>query len=364
MKPHVTRRHFLIGGALGLVGGCSRSSDKPTLNIFVYAGNHEAIMREVFVPRMEAMHPVKVVLHPGWWDGIAKLKASPGRKAPFDLMITDATQGYPAVNEGLFRQMNFDNIPNIQKLAPSTLANRIARERYGVTYPDSVMTFAYRRDSLAKPPMSWGDLFRDELRGKIGLYSSFYMSLYTFACVMVALEGKAGTAHDRIERDWPGVMKFAIENRERVGIWWPNSADMILALSRRDCGAGNMHSPEYLTALREKPELAAFVPDEDRAMVQVFWSIPEGAEQVEWAEKAVDLIFSPEMQLELARRGMATSRPDVATQVSGEESQWSTLYPNTERQFQMLKYYPYEVYQRDWDAISKEWDQNVIKMHR
>src|SRR5262249_32044220 len=203
-----------------------------------------------------------------------KLKASPADKPPYDLIITDATQGFPAARDGMFRQLDLANIPNHQNLAPAVLDHWVFRERYGVTYPDSVMTLAYSKQAVTEPPTSWADLLRDDLRGKLGMYSSFYMTLYTFASMKVAAEGKPGTAHLAVRDDLDGVLQFAKENRERVKFWWPTSTDMILGLVNRDCAAGNMHSPEMLKALRSHPELGAVVPAGPRPFAQPFWPVP------------------------------------------------------------------------------------------
>src|SRR5262249_48747927 len=144
------------------------------------------------------------------------------------------------------------------------------------------------------------------------LYNSFYMSLYTFACMKVDREGRAGEAAGEIERDIDGVLAFAKKNRDRVKFWWPTSNDMIQGLAQKDCALGNMHSPEMLVALREKPELKAVVPEADRAFVQVMWVVPEGTPNKELAEEAINLIFSEKMQLAFARNGSATALPSVA----------------------------------------------------
>jgi spermidine/putrescine-binding protein len=165
----LTRRHFFFAGA-ALVAGC-RSAKKSTLRVFVYAGGHEKTMREVFVPRFEAASGAEVELQAGWWDGIAKLKAAPVDDPPFDLIISDATQGYPAVKEGLFAKLNLDNIPNHKRLTPSALDNRVFRDGFGITFPDSVMTLAFNKESVGKPPTRWADLLRPDLDGKLGLYN-------------------------------------------------------------------------------------------------------------------------------------------------------------------------------------------------
>jgi spermidine/putrescine-binding protein len=302
-----------------------------------------------------------VILDAGWWDGIPKLKASPASQPPFDLLVTDATQGFAAAREGLFRQLNLDRIPNHRNLAPAVLDHWVFRDRYGITFPDSVMTLAYHRDAVTPPPASWADLLRDDLHGQLGMYSSFYMSLYTFACAKVAAEGKAGTAHAAIQDDLDEVLRFARENRGRVKFWWPTSTDMTLGLVQRDCSAGNMHSPEMLQALRRESRLGAVVPEADRAFVQLFWAIPAGTAKAELAEQAIDLIFSTEAQAGFARRGSATAVLPAAQQLASEDPLWKGLYPHTEAQFRTLRYYPYDSYFEHWDHIEQVWTREILR---
>lgn len=364
MPPLPTRRQFLGAAAGcaagGLVGGCNRASGRE-LRIFVYAGGHEKQMREVFVPRFEAATGAAAVLDPGWWDAIPKLKAAPADRPPYDLLVTDATQGFPAAREGLFRQLNLDHIPNHKNLSPSVLDNWVFRDRYGVTYPDAVMTLAYHKEAVREPPRGWGDLLREDLRGRLGLYSSFYMSLYTFACMKVAAAGKPGAAHAAVRDDLDGVLRFARESRDRVKFWWPTTTDMTLGLIQRDCAAGNIHSPEYLLTLRQEPKLGAVVPEADRAFVQVFWAVPAGSAKAELAERAIDLLFSEEVQAEFARRGSATAVLPAAQKVAAEDPYWKSLYPHTAEQFRGLHYYPYDVYAEHWDEIERYWTREVLR---
>jgi ABC-type Fe3+ transport system substrate-binding protein len=136
---------------------------------------------------------------------------------------------------------------------------------------------------------------------------------------------------------------------------------MILALADGECAAGNMHSPEYLVALREKPQLGAVVPDADRAFVQVFWSVPAGSRNQELAEKAIDVLFSEEVQLGFARRGMATPLPAVAARAAAEDPLWRQLYPHTAEQFLELRYYPYDLYAKHHDEIADAWERTVLR---
>lgn len=368
------RRRFLrrsvtsVAATLGLSAwGCAPKTPASgefagqELRIFVYAGGHEQTMREVFVPRFEADTGATVLLQPGWWDGIAKLKASPAEDPPFDLLISDATQGFPAAREGLFARLDLERLPNVRLLVPTAVDHWLFRERYGIPYPDAVMTLAYNRDLYQVTDTGWKTLLDPRLRGKIGLYRSFYMSLYTFACIWAEVEGQPGTAQRRIRQQLDEVLRFAREHRDRVALWWPTSAEMILSLARQELWAGNMHSPEYLAAMREQPALAAVVPTHDRAFVQVFWAIAAGSRRQALAHAAINTIFSPEIQLGFARRGSATALLQVAAQMAQEDARWKQLYPHTEAQFQTLQYYPYDVYAEHWDQIAEQWDRDILR---
>src|SRR5262245_45000431 len=103
---HTTRRAFLrtVGaGAAALAAGCRKSSPR-TLTVFVYSGLDE-IFQKHFAEPFEARTGAKVVIDAGWWDPVGKLKASPKGRPAYDLVLTDATQGYPAIKGGMFRQL-------------------------------------------------------------------------------------------------------------------------------------------------------------------------------------------------------------------------------------------------------------------
>jgi putative spermidine/putrescine transport system substrate-binding protein len=360
MPFRLTRRAFL-GTAVTTVAlsGCGgKKADE--LRVFCYAGNHEAAMRTAFVPAFEAATGATVALLSGWWEGLPKLKTAPADDPPFDIMITDATQGYPAARDGLFAPINFANVPSVSGLSPAALEPWVYRDKLGLPYPDSVMTLAFHR-AAGEPLTRWADLLRPDLSGKIGLYNSFYMSLYTFAAILADVSGKPGTAHDLIRERLDEVFRFAVESRKRVGLWWANTTDMLVSLGKREVLAGNMHGADYLVPLKEKPDFGAAVPATDRAMVQVFWAIPAGCKRKGLAEAALDVMFGHEVQLGFARHGLATPRRDTAAQMATEDPRWATFSPHTADQFRTLKYYPYDEYAKQWDALSDRWDRTVLR---
>jgi len=82
------------------------SAPPKPFTMFVYSGLTEKAYRELFVPGFEAQSGAKVTLDPGWWDMAPKLKVAPGDQAAFDLVMTDPTQGFPAIRDGLFTRID------------------------------------------------------------------------------------------------------------------------------------------------------------------------------------------------------------------------------------------------------------------
>lgn len=367
-RHDVTRRQCLVaaGAAALTLAGCRRSPQSgdfagQSLTVFVYSGL-DKILQESFAEPFQKQTGATVALDAGWWDAIGKLKASPRGLPAYDLVLTDATQGYPAIKSGMFRSIDFDRVPNHRGLAPVALDNWVAKERYGVTFHESAMALGWNRKQVNFEPSGWGDLMREELNGKLSLYDSFYFSLYAFACMKVGAEGTPGTAAKAITGNIGSVLDFAKRERGRVRFWWPNGPRMLQDLTQGNFAAGNAHSVTMLGPGREKPEVVGFLtPEADRAFVQLMWVIPADTPVPELAEAAIDFLLTRDVQVAMARRGMGTSHLEAAKAVAAEDAMWAATYPATLEQFRSLRYFPYEAYFQDWDRIRKVWEEEVLR---
>ena len=107
----MTRRQILAGAG-GVAAGIAvpsvlRAQAKPyagqTLTVFTYAGAYETALRKHLIGPFEQRTGARVVLDPGWWDMLPKLKASPPGQPAYDLVMTDPTQGQPALRSPVVR---------------------------------------------------------------------------------------------------------------------------------------------------------------------------------------------------------------------------------------------------------------------
>ncbi|HEU5322344.1 MAG TPA: extracellular solute-binding protein, partial [Methylomirabilota bacterium] len=300
--------------------------------------------------------------------------------APYDLMVTDPTQGYPAIlgyvasgkpeqdqkaNErSLFARIDWANVPNAARLHPAVVDNFVVKAGYGVTLAGSGMALVVHRD-VAPPVASWSDLLRPDLAGRVGLYDSLYMSLFTFAAMKAAAEGRAGQAHEMLAKDLDGVLAFAKANRDRVGYWWPNSAKAQEQLVMKGFLAGNMHTQAAASLVREEKPVRVATPLHDRAYVQYIWAIPRTSGKKRLAEAALDFLLAPESQRALATVGLQNvGILEVAREVAARDPVWAAAYPHTDEEYRALRYYPYEVYLKDgatWARLSRFWEREILR---
>jgi spermidine/putrescine-binding protein len=238
----------------------------------------------------------------------------------------------------------------------------VVKDGWGVTWPDAAQTGVYNTDIVKEAPTRWADLLDARFDKKLGMYNSFYFSLFTFTCMMVDAEGKAGTARERVAADIEGVLNFAKEQSARVNYWWPSSSDMALNLVQQNVSVGNIHSVDAFGPVREGEPVGVFVPDADRASFQALWLVSKDTKKKELAEAAINIFCSEAFQeIYASDGGFPTGIPGVAAKVAAKDALWASINPHTDAHFENVGYYPYDAYFANWDRIVAFWDKEVLR---
>ena len=298
-----------------------------TITLFVYSGLTENTFRDVFAPAFEKATGAKVVLSPGWWDSAAKLKASPDDQPPFDLIETDPTQGFPGIRDGLFQKIDLAKVPNAKSFAPQILDTYVYKDGWGVPFLSSAMTLCWHKELVPEGLKKWSDLFSDGLKGKIMMYNSYYLSLYTFAVAKVEMDGKPGTAKAEMENNLDGVLQFAKDKREWVKYWWPTTADGVNALLQKNVSAGNIHGNGLIAPIRDNKPVGFTVPDNDQAYVQLFFVVPKTTKNKDLAEAAINFFASEQNQRDFGLKTgeLSVNIPSVAAEVAPKQNIWAKV---------------------------------------
>jgi spermidine/putrescine-binding protein len=350
------------GNAVAQARPAGRDFAGQTLTALVYSGINENTWRKHFVQPFEEATGAKVVIDAAWTEGIAKLKTAPANQAPFDILMTDPTQGYPAIDEGLFRKIELKNIPNLAKFHKRILAGRVYDEQWGVPFISSAMTLAWNTEAYPNGLESWTQLLDGPARGNMMLYSQYYMSLYTFAAMKAEKDRAVGKAGEMMMNDIDGVLRFAKENRDAVKYWWPSTADAVNALARKNVVAGNIHGNGLLAPMRDKKPVNGRIPPGDVAYVQLFLVSPKSVKNPALVEAAMNYFCSEAFQRASAETGELPANIPAIAQAQGEKDNvWATAYPNTQAEFDQLQYYPYDAYFKHLDKIKTTWEREIIR---
>lgn len=368
----MTRRRFLAAAAGALAAAAApvpvRAQAKPyagqTLNVFTYAGAYETGLRRFLIPAFEQRTGARVVLDPGWWDMLPKLKASPPGQPVYDLVMTDPTQGQPAIVEGLFQHIGLDGIPNAKLIVPRLQDDWYQKNAWGVNFAGSIMVIAFNTEIVPKPPRHWHDLLAPELKGKLSLYDAPYQSLYAFAQMKAGAEGRPGRGYDELKKDLGAVLRFAVQHRDIVRVWWTSTGDFMAKLLQREVAGGVAHNTGPLVAESEGKPVVTVSPPEGTAIVQVFWSIPGGTRVKRLAEEFINDFYATDFQVKWGTTGkIAVTNLQAAAIAAREDAAYARFLPSTPQQWSAIRYYPYDVYfeGNNWARITDTWEREVLR---
>lgn len=338
--------------------------DGESITLLVYSGLTEELYRAAFVPQFEALTGASVTIDSAWTEGIARLDAAPSDNPPFDLVLTDPTQGLPAAEQGLFQQFDTSLVPNAAaNFHPNLLDTTIYREGFGIPFHSSSHTLGYNTDLVPEGFTSWAELLEGTPEAGIMLYNLSYMSLYTFSEMMAGVEGlEPGSGVTLLEEDLDGVLAFAAERGDVVRYFWPSTTDGVNALVNGDVAAGNIHGNGLLAPIREGEPVQGVIPTGTDAYVQLFFAVPQNVRNLELSLAALDHICSREWQQTLAESGeYACAVPDIAAEYGATDELWAAAFPSADEDFEALKYYPYDVLAANADRINEVWDSEVLR---
>ena len=129
-------------------------------------GSWEVAFREIVVPAFKAANNNPDVALDALigLDQLAKVTASKGNP-PLDTMLLDPGPALVAEGQGLVEHFPSDRSAHYQDINPN------AKTRDGVAPFFIFIGLAYNTDKVKTPPTSWGDLWKPEYKGRVGITS-------------------------------------------------------------------------------------------------------------------------------------------------------------------------------------------------
>ena len=289
-------RRAALGGTLGglaaasLPGGAEAQSGAPFV-INTYGGRWEQIWRSALVPKLQAAinRPVRldIGVGSGW---VTNFRAAGRATPPFTSLMTNERFAVLLREENFFEKLPTAGIPNLANVLPVA---RTAGDM-GVIGMISPIGIAYRTDMVRVPPKSWRELWEPRYRGQLGMYS-----ITNSAAIMLLMQ--AGRMFGRGADDLDtGIAKMAeLKPFPQVAF----SGQIAPLLAQGQVAIAPLDYGEVLPLKRRGVPIEIIEPSDGLMMFDQTFSIAAAgsAADKDATAKYIDLMLSPEVQLQLAR---------------------------------------------------------------
>lgn len=285
-----------------LIAGCSSSETASTtaskeepkeLVVTCYGGAYQEFFEKELIPEFEKKHNVKVKLAVGLSkDWIAKMKASAGSdSAPYDVIMTNEIWASMLRKEGFFDNLPADKIPNLQNVA---VRNKDDNGVIGVMQP---IGFAYRTDLVPNPPKAWKDLWKEEYKGQLGLYtitnSAAMMTLMAVATSFTGDQNQTDLALDKMKELKPFKQTDF-------------SGDIEKLLSRGEISIGILDSPAVARLQKQGLPVKWVEPEEGMVMFEQDFNVVKTSKVKDAAYEYINYMLSDEVQTKFVNKFYVT----------------------------------------------------------
>ncbi|PWT85823.1 MAG: hypothetical protein C5B56_13430, partial [Proteobacteria bacterium] len=155
---------------LGCVAAAAQQRSDITLRVASFAGPFGEALQKYAIDQFTRRTGIRVeVQFANPADFLAKMIASRGREAPFDIVCLDDDVTAAAIDAGVLQKLDPAIVKNLKHLYPET----VNKDGYGATLFFFAFGVAYRKDKLQQAgiaePTSWNDVWDPRLSGRVSV---------------------------------------------------------------------------------------------------------------------------------------------------------------------------------------------------
>jgi putative spermidine/putrescine transport system substrate-binding protein len=304
-----------------------------------FGGAYQEFFEKEILPDFEKKHNVKVKLAVGLAkDWIAKMKTAGVDNPPYDVLMLNEIWASQLRREGFFVELPVDKVPNLKNVI---VRNKNDNGVIGAIQPIGI---AYRTDLVSTPPVSWKDLWKDEYKGKIGLYT-----ITNSAAMMFFMSTATSFGGDQNQIDLAFEKIKALKPFKQTDF----SGDMEKLLTLGEISLGVLDSPAAARLIKQGIPVKWVEPQEGLLMFEQDFNVTKGSKEKELAYAYINYMLSDEVQAKWVKKFYITPVTKNAT-VPEELKQ---AIPVTGEKIK-------KIWLWDWDAINDRKQEIVNRWNR
>lgn len=234
-----------------------------------------------------------------------KLRAA--RASGFDIAQPSLTEYQLHMEYDLYQEMDESKIPNLKNLEPAfyekskELGGVIKGKRVGLPYDWGTEAIAWNTDGYKAKygELSYGTLWQPEFEGKVTCrpHSVFIgAGLYLDSIGKISSDRMYDTyrAEDKMRKVYDEILKFLIEHKKNVKMFWNNAQDHQLAFLQNGCVIGQTWDGPIMTLKKEGKPVSYMAPKEGALTWVDSMGIVKNAENLEQAYAFINWAYTPE----------------------------------------------------------------------
>ena len=228
------------------------------------------------------------------------------------------------IEEDMLEPLNFDNIPNIEKIDPQYLNLEYDPENlYTVPYSWGTTGIIYNSSVITEEVDSWGILFDEQYSGQILMFDNprdamGIALLYLGYNVNTTDEAELNAAFDLLQEQRPILQAYVMDQ-------------IFDKLESGEAAVGPYYAGDYFTMLENNPDLVFCLPKEGSNYFVDVMCIPKGAENKDNAEKFINFMCRTDVALaNMDVTGYSTPSKEAFDSLDDEMKNDPIMFPDEE----------------------------------
>ena len=288
MKKSILLASIAAVGAVALIGCGSSKSENGEVIVYNWGEYIDPEVLELF----EEETGIKVVYDEFETNETMYPKIEAGA-SQYDLVCPSDYMIDKMIQNGLLAELNFDNIPNAKQYIGNEYYEQ-SREfdpesKYSIPYCWGTVGILYNKTMVSEPITSWDVLWDSQYENNILMQDSVRDAF------MVALKRNGNSMNSTDDAELAAAKDSLIEQKPLVQAYVIDQVrDKMIG---NEAAIGVIYSGEAIYTQRENPDLVYIIPEEGTNLWIDSWVMLKNAPNKENAEKFLDFLCRPEIEL-------------------------------------------------------------------
>ncbi len=349
---------ILVTFIIGLIVNPALSADLKKfkgqkITVTCWSGPYHKNFQKSFVdPFMKASGAI-VVISPGWAEFIAKIKASPEDKPPYDVFVADGWNYIAAMNINRLLPIRNENIPNAKDIFPALLKKEPWVKGYGVPTDGGIYLPVYAPGKMDFTPTAWKDMLRPELTGKVTLDQTFYYGLYASAYIS-DMEPGANEIYSKEGLD--ECFRIGAKLAKQVKKFYKGGAEFLNLLQTGEAVMGAYYTGGTYSEKNKGADVEMVLAEEGVISWIGYMTVMKGTKNRDLAEAFINWCLDPERQTlmhKISGNWQSSSKHQVPAALKG-------IDPSTNEEFKKVTFFDWDLLNAQWGELEERWKKEVL----